>query len=941
MGEHKGALKVFILFIAFIAPGLFMFGLDSLHQHAFMKVTAEVGELVKEEGGVTEKVANTVNELQKRGYTISFKDSNGRSISQTVDFGETIVSNYTYKYTNVFIDRTLTTKNTIEILKRNSQGSGNILDGGVIKTITLQSDETTNQNDFFQTFKVPGLKGIRRLVSETGSAQVVNAVGENVTIRMKNGSPTRHTQIHEGEAEDTKFVDDYDGPFYDKDGYSGTLEKYVVSGEYVEGETKEIKEHDSPDYNVDGYVGKLEKYLASGNYLPEDSKEVAQSLTLENYSTAKSKRVFETITSDENMFPNTMEYNKGGFKGTLSKSGHVMRQVVKGEYSPAQSKNVIESITSKEKKFPETLSYSKENFDGTLYKYGSPTSTVVSGGYIPAEQKYIRNHDSPYYQQDNYTGTLEKYLVSGTPADSRVQQITAKTEHPTWHKRVNIQPSYPYNQEGYTGTLTKKSEVWKTVPQSVVLDIQYTYYSTDANAIEFTQVDYEKTRQDIANTFGPNNADGNYFVNPTIASFAWKGPVQSGSFNDKGTAYSYKREANVVIRVDGHLYEAIFEGVVTRPDTQLFKYRGYVTKPAVDTRIFEFRQTYAGTVTKPEKDTRVYQYKQEYTGEVREEGLDTIPKTLDYSSGGYVGTLMKDGDVIEKLRSGKYIPADEKYVEGLETQNYNKDGYTGTLEKYVESGEYIREDTKTISWKRPYYGYNVSQLSPLKVINYDPQMGASNGLKDSTMYTGILQATGQPYVTAKAIQTLSTADSAFRLNSTSESEIAYLTDEQLTTRYSKNLINDLVIGSLEKQGYQNVEIVSLQFTSSTFFDKKSGEYARHFKAIFNADYYTFIQEYVGVVTKDAQDTRVYKYRGIVKRPEIDTRVYEFVQNYKGTVTHPETDTRVYKYRGIVEKPTVDTRVYKYRGTVTKPASTNTRQTNYYQYNMTLEYEAWQ
>lgn len=350
----------------------------------------------------------------------------------------------------------------------------------------------------------------------------------------------------------------------------------------------------------------------------------------------------------------------------------------------------------------------------------------------------------------------------------------------------------------------------------MVLDIQYTYYSTDANAIEFTQVDYEKTRQDIANTFGPNNADGNYFVNPTIASFAWKGPVQSGSFNDKGTAYSYKREANVVIRVDGHLYEAIFEGVVTRPDTQLFKYRGYVTKPAVDTRIFEFRQTYAGTVTKPEKDTRVYQYKQEYTGEVREEGLDTIPKTLDYSSGGYVGTLMKDGDVIEKLRSGKYIPADEKYVEGLEIQNYNKDGYTGTLEKYVESGEYIPEDTKAISWKRPYYGYNVSQLSPLKTINYDPQMGASNGLKDSAMYTGNLQATGQPYATAKAIQTLSTADSAFRLNSTSESEIAYLTDEQLTTRYSKNLINDLVIGSLEKQGYQNVELVSLQFTSSTF-----------------------------------------------------------------------------------------------------------------------------
>lgn len=961
MGQHKGALLALVFFIGIVVPGLFMFGIDALHQQAFMKVTAEVGEIVKEEGGVTEKVAKTVNDFHKRGYEITFKDSKGQIVSSAVDYGETIVAHFTYTYTCVFKERILDTENKIEILKRNSKGSGNIDQGGILKKIDLTSDETTSSDAFVQTFKIPGLKSIRGLTSDNGSAQVIGASGEDVTIRMKNGSPTRQEQVNDGEAADTKYVDNQDGPYYDKDGYKGTLEKYVTSGEYVEGDSKFVTNQDSEDYNKDGYVGKLERYLASGNYLPEDSKEVTDTLRVK--SEVEKKTVTETVTSDKDSFSDTIDYNKDGYKGTLSKQGNSVAKIIDGEYIPADSKKVTEVLISDkidEKKevtetvkgtvqknskdsFPETIEYNKDGYSGILTKDGAPETVVISGSYIPADTQYIEDYDSPNYNLYGYVGTLEKYTFSGSPAGSKIAQIRASTNEPTWHKNVNSEASYPYNDGEYTGTLYKKSEAWRTIPQSVVLEINYTQYSTDPNATEFTVVDYEKVRQDIADTFGPNNPDGVYLVNPTIDSFAWNGGVQSGSFNEKGSTYGYKREATVLVRVDGFIYDAIYEGEVTKPDTRVYKYRGYVTKPEEDTRMYEYRQFYKGIVTKPEEDTRVYKYEQEYSGLVEKSSKDSFPETIEYSKEGYVGTLTKDGEAEENLASGEYLPADEKYVEKQDSPYYDQDGYTGTLERYVASGEYIPEESRIVRHTLQASGYDPNGIYFAQTIGYTASIGSANGLANPEKYSGVLNKSGSQYLASVTTHTISTADNFLRFHTTN-ADFSDMYRDRLNSYTNEQMMAEVgpqLRPFLESLGYRNIRNIRGELTSQAYQDFTLGTWARYVKVIFDADYYTYNQLYTGVVKKPGEDTRVYKYRGTVKRPESDTREFEYVQKYKGIVTRPEEDTRIYKYQGVVERPLLDTRVFKYRGYVSKPASPNSGETkNFYQYNMILEYEAW-
>lgn len=120
MSELKGAIFAGVIFIAVIFPGLLMFGIDSLHQHAFMKMTTEMHELVKEEGGVGEKTKQMVQSLEQRGYTISFKDQYGNPINGKVNYGDTVNIQYNYTYKSVMEERQLETNNRVFIMKRNN-----------------------------------------------------------------------------------------------------------------------------------------------------------------------------------------------------------------------------------------------------------------------------------------------------------------------------------------------------------------------------------------------------------------------------------------------------------------------------------------------------------------------------------------------------------------------------------------------------------------------------------------------------------------------------------------------------------------------------------------------------------------------------------------------------------------------------------------------------
>ncbi len=1059
MSQHKGALLGLVFFIGIVVPGLLMFIIDSIHEHAFMKVTAEVGEIVKEEGGVTEKVAKTVNDFHKRGYVITFADSKGQSVSSAVDYGETIVAHFTHTYTCVFKERKLETKNKIEILKRNSTGNGNIDQGGIIKKINLSSDETTTSDAFVQTFKIPGLKGARGLTSDNGSAQVISVSGEDVTIRMKNGSPTRQEQINDGEAADKKFVDNEDGPYYDKDGYKGTLEKYVASGEYIEGDSKLVTDYDSEDYNQDGYVGKLEKYLVSGNYMPEDSKEVTDTKKIEK--AYEEKTVTETVTSDKDSFKDTIDYNKDGFEGTLSKQGNSGAKVIDGEYIPAESKEVTETVSSSEDSFPNTRDYSKDKFEGTLYKDGGSIKEVISGSYTPADTKYVEGYDSPDYFKDGFVGKLERYVVSGEykPAEMKFVSFTTNiTEEANRIKdKANrdhggILAGYFNDIDVETGPNGYKGDFTRTYIGVPTKEVTYDKL-TNVSSHEFLEyrngewVQANTGGYGITVTFDYKDEDnyssfkvGKYTLGDIVSSVELVDldkPVISDSRvpnkNPNSSAYrpvvKPPKEgdyANVFTYTKAYRYKGLaflggtagakwlYEGMVTVPeeDTRKYAYRGYVTKPEEDTREYGYSQTYKGIVTKPEEDTRVLKYEQEYSGVVKKSNKDSFPETIEYAEDGYVGTLTKDGEAEENLASGEYLPADEKYIEGYDSSDYDQDGYKGTLEKYVASGEYSPSDTKYVdNYGSPDYNkdgyvgklekyvasgeyitadskyikgheapvrsgdsnfhfYYYPTNNPDSLIDFSKELsgnnygGSGNSIsiyyKDTEGYEGWLDYLDEKGNTISSFAYLKKFSKEISLEVvdflhannlyTNRDLIKYIEQNKDKEDFSGNINiplnhnnykflkkSDKIFGggiSVSKNRIL-IYLKPLQDILPNTIVKYSGDVTRKERD-------TRVYKYRGYVTKPEQDTRVYKYHGVVKSPESDTRVYEYVQKYMGIVTRPEMDTRIYKYQGIVERPLLDTRVFKYKGYVTKPASPNSGETkNFYQYNMVLEYEAWQ
>lgn len=114
----KGALLAMALFTGIIIPIFLTVALGGLHQFSFMKMTTEVGEIVKEEGGVTDRVTNVVGELEERNYVITFKDEDGNAVVGKKQFGDRITIDYEYKYRNPKGIQDLHTQNVVHISTR-------------------------------------------------------------------------------------------------------------------------------------------------------------------------------------------------------------------------------------------------------------------------------------------------------------------------------------------------------------------------------------------------------------------------------------------------------------------------------------------------------------------------------------------------------------------------------------------------------------------------------------------------------------------------------------------------------------------------------------------------------------------------------------------------------------------------------------------------------
>lgn len=97
MGEIKAGIFSMAIFALFIFPILLFIGVESIQQHSFMKHTTEMSEIVRQEGGVTERVRTVKAKMEQRGYKVEIK-SDGQTINGPVGYGKSIDIVYRYSY---------------------------------------------------------------------------------------------------------------------------------------------------------------------------------------------------------------------------------------------------------------------------------------------------------------------------------------------------------------------------------------------------------------------------------------------------------------------------------------------------------------------------------------------------------------------------------------------------------------------------------------------------------------------------------------------------------------------------------------------------------------------------------------------------------------------------------------------------------------------------
>ena len=352
MSNLKGAILATALFAAVVFPFLLMMSIDAFHQHAFLKMTEEVTELVKEEGGVSEHVSQVAERLKKKDLTVTF------SKPGLVKFGEDIVIGYEYNYQNVRGKKTLDGQDKIVIMKRSTgKNGGNSnepnLPTEIAKSYSTKTPESL-QPDKEYTFTVPGLKNLLGVSADMGKVEVVRVEGEKVTVKVSGGKVVKTVQT----------------------GGTNTL----ADEKYVTGE-------DTAAYNQNGYTGTLERYLYSGKLMPADSKVITTTKT----------SLFTSI------FPGSIDYGSDGYHGTLLKNGDPVKTIFSGEYTPSDTK-WIEGATAED--------YNKNGYTGKLERYVVSGVYIPSESrYVEGQDQAYYNQNGYTGMLEQYVAGWKEVLV--------------------------------------------------------------------------------------------------------------------------------------------------------------------------------------------------------------------------------------------------------------------------------------------------------------------------------------------------------------------------------------------------------------------------------------------------------------------------------------------------------------------------------------------------
>ncbi|MDX8367202.1 fibronectin type III domain-containing protein [Cytobacillus sp. IB215665] len=349
---------------------------------------------------------------------------------------------------------------------------------------------------------------------------------------------------------------------------------------------------------------------------------------------------------------------------------------------------------------------------------------------------------------------------------------------------------------------------------------------------------------------------------------------------------------------------------------------GTVTKPAVDTRVYEYSQAYSGTIfksgTEYRNETYAYDVTVNYTDNANpngsadiepgirstdiifEENLEqgrtktiTIPNlksiediTVDNGNvevvsieGDQVTILVKDGNWVNREEYSNTLEKDVTATDTNSTNSFSstfnysdEEGYSGSISKNgsasanVVSGSYTAGDSKVVTTYKTNSDNNFATTTSYNSDGYTGQLSKS-GSPIEELISGTIET--------KSIEVLQ------------KNKLSWVVKkwDSIINRWFTDKRND----------YEEPETIEHTtddgYTGTLYKDRTEGDTYREYEEdndtlrIYRDYIDTF---YIGEVTKD---TRVFGYKqtysGTVTKPAVDTRVYEYVQNYSGIVTKEE------------------------------------------------------
>ena len=220
---------------------------------------------------------------------------------------------------------------------------------------------------------------------------------------------------------------------------------------------------------------------------------------------------------------------------------------------------------SSSNQFPEKIAYNENNMEGILGKDGEPVATVISGSYIPGEAKTINMHSV---------------------------QTGASIPPSTWY----------YNSGGYSGSLTRVNYVNNPVEED------HGYDTMVYDPKTFTDVMHENIVTDV------------YSASGTLlySTYSWDNSNNHPTLNyDDGEYAGVLQRSGTVMLVEP-VWTDNPDGTRTKVTVMAGLFSGTINERKVHIEniivVDKYTGYYSGTVYTAAVDTRVWEYTQSYRG---------------------------------------------------------------------------------------------------------------------------------------------------------------------------------------------------------------------------------------------------------------------------------------------------------------------------------------